>query len=68
MTPNAFRAELERLALSQGGAARVLGVTDRTVRRWLAEEIPIPRAVGLLLPRLSPTEAAKLQKSPKPEL
>lgn len=34
MTANQFRAALDKLGLSQVGAARILGVNDVTVRRW----------------------------------
>lgn len=34
MTANQFRAALDRLDLTQVGAARLLGVNDTTVRRW----------------------------------
>jgi DNA-binding transcriptional regulator YiaG len=37
MTPTDLRARLARLGLSQTGAARLLGVDDRTMRRWLAD-------------------------------
>jgi DNA-binding transcriptional regulator YiaG len=56
MSAEALRAELARLRLSQAGFARFLEVDERTVRRWSAGAAPIPRAVELLLPRLSPAE------------
>jgi len=34
MTPTEFRSTLARLGLTQSGAARLLGVGDRTVRGW----------------------------------
>lgn len=34
MTANQYRAALERLDLTQVGAARLLGVNDATSRRW----------------------------------
>jgi DNA-binding transcriptional regulator YiaG len=60
MTPDALRAELTRLGLSQIALSRLLAIDDRTVRRWAAGELPVPRAVVLLLPRLSSAEAAAL--------
>lgn len=44
MTPDALRATLSRLGLTSGAAARLLGVEDRTVRRYLdgSREIPPP--------------------------
>lgn len=56
MTPTELRAQLDRLGLSQVGAARFLDVAARTLRRWATGEQPIPRAVELLLPRLTPSE------------
>jgi len=50
MTPAAFRDVLARLALTQRGAARLLGVNERTVRRWARfNDLPMPEAVRLLL-------------------
>jgi DNA-binding transcriptional regulator YiaG len=62
VTPDAFRAELSRLGLSQQAAARVLEVTDRTLRRWA--RAGAPRAVELALAKMTPTEARRLQKAP----
>lgn len=43
MTPTDLRAQLARLGLTQTGAARLLGVNPRTVRRWLEDgDIPPP--------------------------
>lgn len=56
MSPDAFRAELKRLGLSQVGLARFLKSNPRTVRRWAIGEIEIPHAVELLLTRLKPEE------------
>lgn len=41
--------ELHRLGLTQIGAARLLGVDARTVRRWIAGERSIPGPVDRLL-------------------
>lgn len=60
MTPDILRAELDRLTLTQAKAARLFGCTDRTLRRWLAGDIEIPRAVALLVVRLKPSEATTL--------
>lgn len=54
MTPDELRAQLDRLGLSQSGAARYLEVDPRTMRRWAAGDIPIPKAVELLLGKLKP--------------
>ena len=47
MTPNAYRAAIERLGLSQGGAGEFLGASERTSRRWAADGAP--RSVELAL-------------------
>jgi hypothetical protein len=51
MSADEFRVALERLGLSQLGAASFLGVHATTVRRWLTENDPhrIPTAVEMLL-------------------
>lgn len=42
MTSDEYRETLETLGLTQGGAARLLGVDDRTSRRWACGERDIP--------------------------
>jgi hypothetical protein len=49
MTKKQYADALNRLGLSQVGAAAFLKVGDRTSRRWIAGDAPIPHAVGLLL-------------------
>lgn len=49
MTANQFRAALDRLKLSQLGAARLLDANGRTVRRWATEERSVPVQVGIIL-------------------
>ena len=65
MTAIAFREILSDLSLSQLGAAKLLGVNARTVRRWALGEQDIPRAVIILLRLMvvkgvSPDEAERL--------
>ena len=55
MTPEDFRATLERLGLTQVGAARLLGAGERSARRWA--ETGAPNAVAILLRLL---EAGKI--------
>lgn len=45
MTPNEFRRSLEELQLSQAGAAVLLSVSSRSVRRWAEESGDIPGSV-----------------------
>jgi hypothetical protein len=49
MTANQFRATLDRLGLSQVGAARLFGADPRTARRWALGERDIPETVAVLL-------------------
>lgn len=49
MTPLEFRGVLGKLKLSQSECARFVGANDRTVRRWLAGELDVPRCVEVLL-------------------
>lgn len=42
MTADEYRDAIERLGLSQVAAARLLGVDDRTSRRWAIGERDIP--------------------------
>jgi DNA-binding transcriptional regulator YiaG len=42
MTADDYRATLSRLGLTQGGAARLLGVTPRASRSWALGERAIP--------------------------
>lgn len=49
MTPQQLRALRERLELTQGAAARLVGVDGRAWRYWEAGARPVPVAVALLL-------------------
>ena len=60
MNPAEFIAAIARLGLTQSGAARELGVTYRTVRRWAAGSVPIPRAVELALKWLAHEKSAQI--------
>jgi len=64
MTADQFRSSLDRLGLSQLGAARMLGVNDRTVRRWALNERSIPDDVadtlnGLIAKQRQPRKQAR---------
>jgi hypothetical protein len=48
MTASQLRAALDRLDLSQVGAARILGISDRAIRRYVAG-VTIPEPVAKLL-------------------
>lgn len=53
MTANQYRTALERLSLSQVGAARLFQVGERTSRRWASGETPIPVSVAIVLGMLA---------------
>jgi DNA-binding transcriptional regulator YiaG len=48
MTPTEFATVIEELGLSQQAAARLLGINERTPRRWM-EGVPIPQPVARFL-------------------
>ena len=52
MTPDQLRDLLTRAGLSQRGAARELGIDERTMRRYVAGDLPVPRVVELALTAL----------------
>jgi ribosome-binding protein aMBF1 (putative translation factor) len=54
-----LRDQLARLGISQRGLARELDLDERTVRRYCAGELPVPRVVWLSLEALA-------SRSPKP--
>lgn len=49
MTAKQFQAAIDRLGLSQVGAARLLGADPRTARRWALGERSVPESVSILL-------------------
>jgi DNA-binding transcriptional regulator YiaG len=42
VTADEYRSAIERLGLSQVAAAKLLGVDDRTSRRWASGERDVP--------------------------
>lgn len=49
MTANQFRTALDKLGLSQRGAAALFGADERTSRRWALGERDIPHCVVIVL-------------------
>jgi hypothetical protein len=49
MTAKQYQTALDRLKLSQLGAARLFGADGRTSRRWASGERGIPETVAILL-------------------
>lgn len=69
MTAEEARAHLERLGLTQGEFTRLMGVNDRTGRRWLSltDALPMPRAVAIALELLTPKTVKKwMPETPLP--
>jgi hypothetical protein len=64
MTANQYKAAIDRLGLTQVGAARFLGVDERTSRRWIADERPVPEPVArflrfMIAAKVTPEEVEK---------
>lgn len=49
MTPKQYADAIERLSLSQRGAAKFLGIDERTSRKWIAGDARIPESAAKLL-------------------
>lgn len=62
MTPSEIREKREGLGLTKSQAARLFGVAPRTWRRWETGQLPVTRAVALVLIIVSlvPTAAQTL--------
>jgi hypothetical protein len=49
MTPKQLQTFLDRNGLSQRGAAAAVGIGERTMRRYIAGDLPVPKVVELAL-------------------
>lgn len=49
MTPDEYRAAIQRLGLSQVAAGQLLGVDGRTSQKWALGERAVPPPVVILL-------------------
>ena len=49
MTPEELRNLLKACSLSQRGAAAALDIDERTMRRYCAGDLPVPRAIEYAL-------------------
>jgi DNA transposition AAA+ family ATPase len=49
MNEKELRRFLEKYELSQSAAARELGLDPRTMRRYIAGDVPVPKVVELAL-------------------
>ena len=45
MTHSQLQRLLASAGLSQRGAARAIGISDRTMRKYIRDDLPIPRVV-----------------------
>lgn len=61
MTPDEYRSAIEALGLSQVAAAKLLGVDDRTSRRWASGERDIPGPAARFLRYLIATRKTGAQ-------
>lgn len=61
MTPDEYRDAIERLELSQVAAAKLLGVDDRTSRRWASGERDVPAPAARFLQYLIATRKTGAQ-------
>lgn len=55
MTPAEYRSAIEQLGLSQVAAAKLLGVDERTSRRWVSGERDVPAPAARFLQYLIAT-------------
>jgi transcriptional regulator with XRE-family HTH domain len=67
MSKTEFRKALEQLGLSQAQAAKLVGVDERTSRRYALREAAVPRYFALILRmmikyKITPEEAEALMK------
>jgi DNA transposition AAA+ family ATPase len=49
MTPRQLQRFLDNAGLSQRGAAREIGIHERTMRAYIAGDLPVPRTVEFAL-------------------
>lgn len=68
MTPQEYRATIAALGLTQVGAARFLGVNDRTSRRWIAGERAVDEPIArflryLIAAKISPEEVERVLRA-----
>jgi DNA-binding transcriptional regulator YdaS (Cro superfamily) len=53
MTPQIFRKKLRQLKLSQAGASRLLDISPRQLKRWIAGDAEIPTQTAMLITLMS---------------
>lgn len=70
MTQNEYRAAYSALGLTQAGVARLLGVDERTSRRWANGEREVPPPVArfldyLVAANVTPDEVMRALEPPR---
>jgi DNA transposition AAA+ family ATPase len=59
MNPRQLQRFLDEAGMSQRGAARELDISERTMRRYIAGELPVPRVVEFALRWLASQRRSK---------
>jgi plasmid maintenance system antidote protein VapI len=59
MTGGQLQKLLDRAGLSQRGAAKTLGINERTMRKYVAGDAEVPRVVELAVRRLAEHKESK---------
>ena len=62
MTPKQLRATLASIGLSQRGAAQLLDINDRTMRKYVAGDLVIPELLVWALRGLGQREQAQREQ------
>jgi len=57
-----LREMLRQVGLSQRGAARQMGINERTMRRYCLGELPVPRLVWLAMTALTDKQLCDLPR------
>ena len=63
-----YEKRISALGLNQVQSAIMLGVNDRTVRRWIADDAPIPHPVAIVLTLMQSADQRRIlcQSRPAP--
>ena len=59
MSGEEFKNDLNRYGLSQIGFARMIGVNERTVRKWASGSLVVPRSAEYIMSLISIIEGRK---------
>lgn len=59
MTPKQLQSFLDHVGLSQRGAAREIGIHERTMRAYIAGDLPVPRTVEYALRWVASQQGSK---------